>query len=69
MNSVRNNKVVKTKTFITCNYCNNKSKDVWVNKKNTIMCCRYCWGNHPIVARATLGLPFPLDSVKPLEWP
>ena len=66
MNSVRNN---KTNTNIVCNYCNNKSKDIWVNKKNTIKCCRYCWGNHPIVARATLGRPFPLDLVKPVKWP
>lgn len=55
----------KTKTNITCNYCNNKVKDIWVNKTNTIMCCRYCWGNHPIVARATLGMSFPLDKIKP----
>lgn len=59
----------KTKTLVKCNYCNNKSNDIWINKKSTIKCCRYCWGNHPIVARATLGRPFPLDITKLLKSP
>ena len=59
----------KTKTPVKCNYCNNKSNDIWINKKNTIKCCRYCWGNHPIVARATSGRPFPLDITKLLKSP
>lgn len=50
-----------------CNYCNAISKDVWISKNKSIACCRSCWGNHPIVARATLGKPFPLDIIKQLK--
>ena len=41
-----------------CNYCENFNKQVWTNKKETISCCKNCWGNHPMVARATNGKPF-----------
>ena len=41
-----------------CNYCEDFKKEVWTNKKETISCCEHCWGNHPMVARATNGKHF-----------
>lgn len=63
--SQRNIKIAKTSKNMKCSYCTLEHQEVWVNKLHTIMCCRYCWDNHPIVARATLGMSFPLDKIKP----
>ena len=47
----------KRKLF-TCSYCSNTFNEIWVNRTQTIYCCNFCWGNNPIVARATNGRIF-----------
>ena len=44
--------------YYKCNYCEKFYDEVWISKSRTTCCCRHCWGNNPIVARATLGKPF-----------
>ena len=50
--------VMMGNTYFKCNYCEKFYDEVWINKSQTLCCCRHCWGNNPIVARATLGKPF-----------
>ena len=50
--------VIMNNTYYKCNYCKKFYDEVWINQSQTICCCRRCWGNNPMVARATLGKPF-----------
>ena len=47
-----------TLKIFKCTFCNTKCNKIWTNKKETISCCIYCWGNNPLVARATEGNKF-----------
>ena len=53
----------KINQIFICNYCEDFKKEVWANKKETISCCEHCWGNHPMVARATNGKPFRSNKI------
>lgn len=44
--------------LFNCTYCHINVDDIWTNKSKTILCCRSCWGNDPIVARAMNGIKF-----------
>ena len=42
-------------TLFKCSFCKINSDDVWTTNNNSILCCKSCWGNNPIIARAMNG--------------
>jgi hypothetical protein len=65
MEVLKNNSRKTTTVVITnivkgynCTFCINISDEVWSDINNNISCCRCCWNNNPIVARAIMGKSF-----------
>jgi len=58
MSSFVNSTTQSTKKKIQlykCSVCKINSDDIWTDETQIISCCKYCWGNDPIIARVMNG--------------